>query len=202
MASFREEAAAAAEALSRLNRESDRAAKGTQRREQDAERSALTKAIGGATIAAIGGLGGAASAFGATGSSAAAADVAFGSALGALRKTTFGGIPVGDLLSRVSGLDTAIRASEGASQRTFEQFDDLARYNVPIADEVLQRNIDINLQQQSRVESLRDRVNSKFGLGAIVEAADAAKGEDSVLSQILRVLEGIRDLIPGAGAQR
>lgn len=193
MASFREEADAAAESLARLNREADRSAKGEQKREQEADQR-----FSRAALSSLGaGAGGAASAFGVTGSSSAASDVAFGTAVGALSRANIGGIPVGDLLSRVSGLKRSIDAAEGAGARTFEQFEELARYNVPVSDEVLQRNIDINLAQQQRIEGLRQKVNARVGgLDAITEASGDGAGDGATLRDILEILRAIRDALP------
>lgn len=205
--SFPDEVERATQSLRSFSAEADRGAKGQARREQEAEQgSALGRALsgaagtlGGALVGASGGLIPAASAYGATGSADDAADIASAGVVSALTNAKVFGIPLGQLAAGVTGVSKEIAAKEGARGEVFGGLSDLARYNVPISDEFLQKVIDTKVAQHDRIEEFRARVTAKTAY-TVDDAGNTAGG--AVLEKLADVLEALKrtlDNLPGMG---
>lgn len=171
MASFESEIQQATQRLREFSQEADRASRGTRQREQETEQRSALARIGSVLGGGIGGLTPAANTFGATGSFEDAADVASGSLVEAVLRTTLGGLAGG-----VLGITKDVAARIGARGETMGLLDDLARYNVPISDEFLQKVIDTKVAQHERIEELRGRVTAKTAYTP-VDAAIGTLGE-------------------------
>lgn len=197
MADFEAELRLATQRLREFTGETDRAARGTRQREQEAEQRSTLARLGSLLGAGLGGLTPAANAFGATGSFEDAADVASAGLTEALARafpTTAG----------VLGVNKELNARVGARGETIGLLDDLARHNVPISDEFLQRVIDTKLEQHDRIETLRQRVTARTGY-TLGEAADDVErtGLDKLTDVLGRLTDWLESSpLSGGGGQR
>lgn len=173
MPSFREEASAAAEALSRLNREADKTAKGEASRERERERSFAAAALG-----LVGGVGGvarglapAAQVFGASGNFDQAAEVAASSVIEGLARTS-----VGQFLGGLAGVRPRINAKVSAREQVIDELSPLAAFNAPLDDGFVQRLIDVRVAQQERVEQLKTSIVAKTPVTPDDIYSDVASG--------------------------
>lgn len=165
MAEFEEEIRRATLRLRELANETDRAARGTRKREDEAEQRSTFARLGALLGGGLAGLTPAANTFGATGSFDDAADVASASVVEALARNF-------PLLAGAAGVTKEVAARTGARGETIGLLDDLARHNVPISDEFLQKVIDIKVAQHERIEELKARVTAKTGYTAGDAAGD------------------------------